>query len=92
MRVLCCESCSSGQRLAAPTELEKKVTKGRGAPEDAGNVQNSRVFPNGTRQCVGPGGDIVDLLPRCVQVLELRLCPKSLTAHRLTFISMCLRM
>ena len=36
----------------------------RGAPEDAGNVQNSRVFPNGTRQCVGPGGNIVDLLPR----------------------------
>lgn len=24
MRVLCCESCSSGQRLAAPTERERK--------------------------------------------------------------------
>lgn len=60
MRVLCCESCSSGQRLAAPTERErKKVTNG------SANKGGSRA-PRDQRRAADP---------ECsAQVLELCVC------------------
>lgn len=81
MRVLCCESCSSGQRLAAPTEREREREKKKGNGGERKRDERTKVTvehrgmrgraAGPTLECHAQGSGLLVFLCVCVYVCVL---------------------